>query len=309
MWRKVWLVAFVLMWLGGAGTAAALPTQQFQTTYGAYNPWTSWEWWLAQPQCTETQVVYGSEPSTPGTYPVLIYLHATLSNLSGNQEGQVITQLAAAQGFVALAPTYDSNGTRNAKGFDGNATCMFSSARSSNVISYACSLPEADCSGGVALAGFSQGGEVALLGKNYNSEVTAAWAMGVNGIAAPSLTVPPPSGARTLPEDKVRVDVGQLDVTSGGAGPLNVSGLAAMTGVTCGATYDCLQPDGSGYYVVSNAEVADGTADHCYWMRSNKYFYSCTLYPTIAGLDPGFAPPSTTPWSLISNLNWLRSQL
>lgn len=309
MWSKFGLVAFLLMLFGAAGTAAAVPTQQFQTTYGAYNPWTSWESWLSQPQCTETQVVYGSEPSTPGTYPVLIYIHATLSNLSGNQEGQVITELAAAQGFVAVAPTYDSNGTRNPKGFNGNATCMFNSAKSSNVISYACSLPEANCSGGVLVAGFSQGGELALLAKNYNSQVTAAWAMGVNGIQAPSLLLPPPAGTRALADDKVRINVGQLDVTNGGAGPFDVSGLSAITGASCGTTYDCLQPDGSGYYIVSNAEVADHIADHCYWMRSHKGGYSCTLNPTIAGLDPAFAPPSTTPWSLISNLDWLRSQL
>jgi hypothetical protein len=49
--------------------------------------------------------------------------------------------------------------------------------------------------------------------------------------------------------------------------------------------------------------VADGSAEHCYWMSVHKFTYSCTLHPTIAGLDPGFAPPSTTPWSLISSLN------
>ncbi|HUO69772.1 MAG TPA: hypothetical protein VMU39_03265 [Solirubrobacteraceae bacterium] len=33
---------------------------------------------------------------------------------------------------------------------------------------------------------------------------------------------------------------------------------------------------------------------------------SCTWTPT---LDPGFAPPSTKPWSLITNLDWLKAHL
>ena len=309
-WSKVGFLACLLMVCGPPCPAtAAVPTQQFQATYPAYNPSTAWEWWLPQPQCTETQTIYGSEPTAPGTYPVLIYLHGTLADWTGNQEGQVISQLAAAQGFVAIAPTYDSSRTRNTKGFNGNATCMFNPSRSGNVISYACSLPEADCSGGVLLAGFSQGGELALRAKNYNADVTAAWVIGVNGAGETGAALPSPAGTRALATSKLRVNVGQLDVTNQGAGPLDVTGLNAITGVNCGPTYDCLQADGSGYYIVSNSEVADHIADHCYWMRSNKYFYSCTLYPTIAGLDPGFAPPSTTAWSLITNLDWLRSQL
>jgi dienelactone hydrolase len=99
---------------------------------------------------------------------VIIYVHSTFADLSGNQEGQVITQLAAAQGFVALAPTYDSTTARTARGEDEHATCMFGPGNS--VINYACSLAEADCSTDVMVAGFSQGGGIAMRAKRYDSK-------------------------------------------------------------------------------------------------------------------------------------------
>jgi hypothetical protein len=235
-------------------------------------------------------------------------MHSTLANISANAEGRLITQLAAAQGFVALAPTYDSMNTNNLVGVDGHASCMFGSSNTNNVVSYACSLPESDCTNGVLVAGFSQGGAIALRAKNYDSQVAAAWAMGVSGPNIPE-AVATFGGTRALSDNRLRIDVGQLDVTAGGAQPLSLSSLNAITGDNCGAAYDCLQADGSGYYVVSNAQVADGAADHCYWMEVHDDWYSCTLHPTLAGLDPGFAPPSTQPWSLITNLDWLRSNL
>jgi hypothetical protein len=299
----------IVVLLGCVSSAhGALPIQQFQTTYAAYNPWVAWEWWVPQPQCTETQVVYGSEPAVSGKYPVFIYMHGSLSDYDHNVEGQVITQVAAAQGFVAIAPTYDSSTTNNAKGTDGHANCMFAQGRSTNLISYACALPESDCSHGVVVAGFSQGGTIALRANNFNSQVVAAWAMGVN-MPSSSELLSAPAGTRSLPNNKVRLDVGQLDVTGGGSGPLNLSGLQELTGDNCGASYNCLQSDGSGYYVVSNSEVVDKAADHCYWMSVHPGAYSCMLTPTVAGLDPGFAAPSTTPWSLVTSLNWLSAQL
>src|ERR1700744_4081106 len=125
---------------------------------------------------------------------------------------------------------------------------MFSQKASTNVISYACSLPEADCSGGVGVSGFSQGGAIAVVAANYDSRVKAAWVMGVNG-PTPAMGLAPPAGTRVLPDDKIRDDLGQLDVTGGGGSPLDTSALTALTGDSCGTTYNCLQPDGSGYYI------------------------------------------------------------
>jgi hypothetical protein len=39
---------------GVSNASAAMPTQQFQSVYGGYNPWVSWVSWVPQPQCTES---------------------------------------------------------------------------------------------------------------------------------------------------------------------------------------------------------------------------------------------------------------
>lgn len=292
--------------LGPAKAAwAQVPTVQFQESYQAYNVWQ-----YGSNKCTKPQTIYGSEPAAPGTYPVLIYLHGTLADWGGNVEGQRVAQLAAGEGFVAAAFTYSSAWTGSPSGTAGNANCMFNPAAPGNGISQVCAMAEADCSNGFVVAGFSQGGAIAALAKNVNPQVQGAWLMGVSGPDSPS-AVAAPAGTRMLPNNRLRIDVGQRDIQSTnpttGQVTFSFSNLNALTGQSC-STFSCLAPDGSGYYVVQNSEVADGVADHCYWMRVNMFAptNSCTWNPTF---DPGFVPPSTTPWSLITSLNWLRTML
>ena len=311
--RSVAYAFALLALLACAASASAQPlaTTQSQTTYAAFDPWTAWEWWQPN-KCQETQPVYISEPTAAGRYPVLFYMHGTLADWGGNAEGQRVAQLAASQGFVAAAVTYDSWVTAyTPTGIDGHAECIFGSGNTGNALKQVCALAKAECSNGVVVAGFSQGGAIAVRAANYSSQVRAAWAMGVNGPAIPE-ALAAPAGARALPNDKLRLDVGESDAEGAypGSGPstgLDLSALNAMTGMSCTAS-PCLAPDGSGYFVVQDAEVADGVADHCYWESVDLAdpAQSCTLFPTF---DPGFIPPSTKPWSLIANLEWLRAQL
>lgn len=302
--RGLAVVGAVIACLLGAGVARAqTPTVQLQSTYRAYDPFA----WPA-PRCTTTEPVYISEPAAPGTYPVLIYLHGTLADWWGNAEGQAVVQLAASEGWVAAAFTYDSMLTGSINGALGNANCMFSPTIATNPVAQVCALAEADCSNGFVVSGFSQGGAIAGFAKNYNAQVQAAWLMGVSGPATTQTTAAP-VGTRVLPNDKIRIDTGQRDIqsTSGGVTTFDYSGLNGLTGQNC-STFNCLNPDGSGYYVVSNSEVADGVADHCWWQSVNKLAptNSCKSPPTF---DPGFPPPSTAPWSLVTSLNWLQTQI
>ncbi len=82
----------------------------------------------------------------------------------------------------------------------------------------------------------------------------------------------------------------------------NLPSLKIMTGLDCGASYNCIQ-DGHGYYVVSNSEVADNKADHCYWEGSG----GCRIF-NFKG-EAGFKPESKQCGQWFTNLNWLRSQL
>jgi hypothetical protein len=281
--------------LGGRVAAAHAAVVPFQSTYRAYNVWTEW----TPDKCTKTEPIYGYEPDTPGTYPVVFYLHSVLADWFGNEEGKRTAALAAGQGFVAVAVTYDSWLALNARRVDGNASCIFSPGVPSNPVGQVCARPEADCSRGLLVMGFSLGGAIAGRAKNFNPQVYGAWLIGAGTTASPE-AVSADSGTRVLPNDKLRITVGQRDV-------LGLDGLNQVTGQSCSSS-PCLRADGSGYYVVQDSEVADGVADHCYWMSVSGPFArnSCTRTPTF---DPGFAPPSTKPWSLITDLDWLRSTL
>jgi poly(3-hydroxybutyrate) depolymerase len=290
-----------------ASAAAPLPTTSFQFPYRAYNLFDGWK--SIPDKCNLTNNVYGRQPAVPGKYPVLVYLHGTLGDYDGNQEGQHIAELAAEQGFVGAAFTY-SLMTPSQASVDGQAKCMFDPTSPGNALAQVCAMPEADCSNGILVSGFSAGGAIAMRSKNFYPGVQAAWIMGVNGPVVPA-ALAAPAGTRALPDNRLRMDIGQTDIQTKdkttGIVTTDFSKLAALNGQSC-RNWNCLRADGSGYFVVQNSEVADGVADHCWWERVNKWVptNSCTYNITF---DPGFIPPSTVPWSVTTSLNWLRAQL
>jgi len=294
----------------GVAAAQASSTVQFQSAYRAYNLWDDWKSWLPD-SCTYSQQIYGSEPAAPGRYPVMLYMHGTLADSGANVEGQGIVESAAAHGFLAAAFTYDSWVVSTPVAVDGNAKCMFSPGSNGNALAQVCARPKADCSRGVVVAGFSAGGAIAVRARNFAPQVRAAWVMGVNGpVIEEALAAP--AGTRALPNERLRINVGRSDVevrdpTTGQVSGIDLTALNKLTGLSC-STSPCLRSDGSGYFVVEHSEVADGVADHCYWLSVSPEIpsNSCTYTPTF---DPGFRPPSTTPWSLITNLDWLQTEL
>ncbi|HEU4656233.1 MAG TPA: hypothetical protein VFR97_01855 [Capillimicrobium sp.] len=297
------IVAAALAAAGLAGEAAhahATPAVSFELAYRAYNAWDEGTWWLPD-RCTQVSRVYGSEPAAAGRYPVVIYLHGALGDWGGNREGRTFAALAAEQGFVAAAVTYDSWVVTSLERIDGNARCIFGPEIAGNPVAQLCARPKADCSRGVAVAGFSAGGAIAGRARNVSPQVRAAWLLGVSGPAV-AASYAAPAGTRALRDDRLRIAVGRVDVAGGDVGVLN-----AMTGQHCTST-SCLRPDGSGFHVVQDAEVADGVADHCWWQSVNTSApaNSCSASPE---LDPGFKPPSTAPWSITTGLAWLRAKL
>lgn len=301
-----------------ANQQAPLPVETFKTTYKGYRTSTSW---MKKPtlaeRCTDTETIYGAKPKNPGTYPVLVYVHGTFADWSNNQEGRKFIEQAASLGFVAMAITYSSSSSMNEAGIQRHAYCMFNQSHSSkNAASVMCSIQGADCSKGLLVTGFSQGAGIATVAKNYNQNVKAVWAIGLSAYIypkekIPTDTLPAPYGTRSLPNDKLVINMGEAsNLSTKKPLPVDIPSLKQMTGVNCGNSYDCVRSDGSGYYLVSNTEIKDKVADHAYWMKVNSSWskgLSFTFYPKT--FDPGFNVTSTTKWSMLTNLNWLRSQL
>lgn len=299
-----------LVTLTGAPQAYAqtpVPVQTFTTTYSAFKPSTSATLPAAQ-RCATTMNLYGARPADNASYPVLLYLPGTYGDYT-DVEGKTFVQHAAAQGFIAMAVEYDSTSTNTLAGYQGHAFCMFDQNHPGSALTSACAVSGADCSKGALVSGFSQGGAIAIISKNYTPNVNAVWSIGVSAYIYPNDTVPTnalaaPGGTCVLPNNKLVMNIGQA--RSALARNLNSNDLASlksMAGANCGTSFQCLQTGGSGYYVVANSEVADGLAEHCYWEGTG----GCKLSPT--DLEVGFVPPSTTQWSMIRNLDWLRNQL
>ncbi len=298
------VVAFAL----SAGAQTSVPVQTLKTTYYGYNPNTSSRLAPASRCTVKNKPIYVAKPAAPGNYPVLLYIHGTYGDLSGNVEGQSFVKEAAGQGFVAAAITYNSASTNSDSGYAGHAYCMFEQTHPTNAIATICNVPGADCSKGLLVSGFSQGAVIATIAKNYNQNVNAVWAIGLSAAIlpkdqTPAYVVAAPGGTRALPNNKLVINMGESAQNfTNHLNPYDLPSLKQMTGVDCGDSYKCAQ-NGYGYYVVANSEVADGKADHCYWEGNS----GCQLAPK--NLEVGFKPPATTEWSMIRNLDWLRSQL
>jgi hypothetical protein len=161
------------------------------------------------------------------------------------------------------------------------------------------------------VGGFSQGSVIATLAKNFDSRVRAAWALGVGvQYAVFNLWACMANGNRTLPSDRLRAVNGQFDQFVGSTILTPNAGrnqVQELTGFTCGASaFSCLQSNGSGWYIVRDAEINGGQAEHCYMrqFRTNVIPLQCTLFPNLVNDQ---WRNGTAPWSLNSNLDWLKS--
>jgi len=258
--------------------------------------------------CNASFNINGVEPSGTGKFPVFLYMIGT-GETSTNASATAAVAGMGSRGFVAATIAYDS-GTFNSCGvLQGKARCMFNPSTATSAVSTLCARAKADCSKGIVVGGFSQGAVIATQAKNFDGRVQAAWGMGdgVQYTTLFNLSSCQANGNHALPGNRLRAIVGQRDQFVGngafgvGAGTAAAARtqLASLTGVSCGtAACNCLQANGSGWFLVQNNQVQDGAADHCF-MRATG---DCN--GSQNSLDAGWAAGGDA-WQLNANLDWL----
>jgi hypothetical protein len=288
--RSVRLAAALSAAAGFLGSTASAQTS-FSATYNGAG--------TSGGSCTSTYNISGMEPTGTGTYPLFVYMVGTAENHTNAAAMEAVKRMAA-KGYVAATIEYANAQFGNCAVIGGKASCVFNPSNAASAVSQLCSRAKADCSKGIVVAGFSQGSIMAILAKNYDARVQAAYGMGAGvQYSTYDLRSCVANGNRTLHSDRLRAVNGELDNFNGGTASAARSQLQELTGLNCGSTaYGCLSPNNSGWLIVKNSQVADRSADHCYMRRSGDCFGS------QSSLDAGWQG-GTTNWQLESNLNWL----
>lgn len=239
----------------------------------------------------------GHEPSASGKFPVAVWLTGTLADFKG--EGALaFTASMAARGFVAATVEYANTTYPTCGAMKTKAQCVFDASSSNSAIAKLCARAKADCSKGIVVAGISQGANLASLSKNYDARVKGAYLL--SNVVTPSIynnTSCLSDSATKLTRNETRIISGESDEFEGSVSKVR-SDLQTATGYKC-TGYDCLQSDGSGWYIVSDSQVADGKADHCYLLNGG-----CT--GTTA--DKNYELSSAV-WAGVPNVDWLASRI
>jgi dienelactone hydrolase len=241
--------------------------------------------------------INGFQPTGPGSYPIFIWFTGTgMSPWSGDDE--IITSLMADRGFVALSVNYSTRQRYpgSCAALSAAAEEVMSMADSNSAINTILASTKADINKGIVVSGFSQGGNMASLTKNYNASVEAAFVIGHGYVEWGADCYKDVD--TVLPNNRIRSIMGENDNAFTGYftdDPRTM--LEETTGYSCGSSaMSCTQSNGSGWWLVTSAETADGEDDHCFYYGPGF----CGSLPFDANFEDG-----TYWWSLEPSLDWL----
>lgn len=250
-----------------------------------------------------TYSITGKEPSAAGKYPVYVHIGGTGESYN-SAWAQAAVDAAAAKGFVAASVQYDNASFGTCAIIGGRAKGIFNAASASSAISKLCARSKADCSKGIVTGGLSQGSIISVLAKDYDSRVAASFGQGTGSTytAAYDLSSCIANGKHKQPGDRIRVINGERDMFVGGTEAIARSQAQLVTGLTSCSGQSCFRSNGSGWYIVKDAEVLDLNADHCFMGYGGIVGVQCSGALVDAGYQYG-----TSAWQLNATLNWLKT--
>lgn len=216
-----------------------------------------------------------SSASSEGV-PVVVFLHGTGVDPSWGDTA-LIAQSATQAGFAfALLeyPVWDGSDWPKDGTMSGEMYCNKSGEKADQLfgrgektsLSMVCALDGIDCSKGVGVAGYSQGAGIGSMAAKLDDRVTAFFAIGMNTLVMYSEVGWEETTCHrdaTLPPSARRYLAGGDDEDSNPAQSgvdnlqRNKYQLPLQAGYNCGEQLDCLQDDGSGYFIVPGVNHYD----------------------------------------------------
>jgi len=264
--------------------------------------------------------ILGNLPSDENSpSPLFIWVPCTGGH-ARDKIPQFFIQEMSQRGYVAVSFDYPDP-DQNINLLEEKAATMFDASNENSPLSIMCGRDDVDCSMGIAVAGYSQGTHLALLSATVDSRVS-----GVYTIEGARVTWPSGSGstmcdneniAPHLPQNRRRYILGEgdqyyawepIDGSDGYKPSLEdaIKNNKILSGYDCGENRDCIQPDGSGYFVTTTEDcVPDartacplfGVPNHTNWAGGKKQD------------DPVIAPwfDANSSWGVTASLDWLAS--
>ena len=211
--------------------------------------------------------------------PLAVFLHGMRRGYDDAFASDVTEHLAVS-GFVALSLQYANEVyPGNCQDFDQVSKKVAEGVR------HFCSQKDLgiNCALGVATVGYSLGGQVALKLRNFNENVSAALSIAGTILFEGQCLM---NHHFTLGRAKRRITVGSEDHLYG-----SVLKCVGSSGYDCGSG-QCIQPDGSGFYVVTDDEIG----------RTPNHHYH--IDPTTKGMAEDFKL-SDAPWGFSACTRWL----
>ena len=261
--RIHWFVAFYAVFKAihsytyDKGADDPLSTVMFETVYGEVN---------------NMREIKGFEPTVSKSqgFPVYIWITGTGMCKSGEwgdlreNIDNTFTREMASRGFVAAAVDYECNDYPSiCSKFSERTRSLFSMTENS-AMKVICNRPYANCTKGIAVHGFSQGANIASMSDRYNPYVSSVLLFGngdtIAGTKRENKTsyetgclrygdhsFEPP---RRLGKSHFRSLAGEWDQYFGGSKIEVIKQQQGSTGFDCKDDTDCINKNGSGYFVV-----------------------------------------------------------
>lgn len=289
---KTFVRAGLALALTGAAMLAAAQTSFTMTYKGG-----------STSACSSSYNITGKEPSASGKYPLFVYIGGTGESYT-SAWGAAALDEAVAKGFVAASVQYDNASFGTCSTIGTRAKCIFNPSNTNSAIAKLCSRAKVDCSKGIVTGGLSQGSIISVLSKNTESRVRASFGQGTGSTytAAYNLESCMANGKHTQPGDRIRIINGERDMFVGGTEAIARSQAQLVTGLTCSGQQSCFRPNGSGWYIVKDAQVYDLYADHCFMGYGGLYGTQCTGLLVDAGYQYG-----NEPWQVKASIAWLKT--